>query len=65
LGQCGIDYDCVDVDRLEADSRRTILEEIKKVNPQWTFPTLVAGEINYFFLVSPLPWASGFLGAGP
>lgn len=34
LNQCGIDYDCVDVDRLEADKRRTILEEIKKVNPQ-------------------------------
>jgi glutaredoxin-like protein NrdH len=44
LNQCGIDYDCVDVDRLEADKRRTILEEIKKVNPQCTFPTLVAGE---------------------
>ena len=44
LDQCGIDYDCVDVDRLDADKRRTILEEIKKVNPQCTFPTLVAGE---------------------
>jgi glutaredoxin-like protein NrdH len=44
LNQCGIDYDCVDVDRLDADKRRTILEEIKKVNPQCTFPTLVVGE---------------------
>ena len=44
LDQCGIDYDCVDVDRLDADKRRTILEEIKKVNPQCTFPTMVAGE---------------------
>ena len=44
LNQCHIDYDCVDVDLLEADKRRTILEEIKKVNPQCTFPTLVAGD---------------------
>ena len=44
LDQCGIDYDCVDVDRLDADKRRTILEEIKKVNPQCTFPTMVAGD---------------------
>ena len=33
LNQCGINYDCVDVDRLDTEKRRTILEEIKKVNP--------------------------------
>jgi glutaredoxin-like protein NrdH len=44
LNQCGINYDCVDVDRLDPEKRRTILEEIKKVNPECTFPTLVAGE---------------------
>jgi glutaredoxin-like protein NrdH len=44
LKQCGINYDCVDVDQLEPEKRRTILAEIKKMNPQCTFPTLVAGE---------------------
>ncbi len=44
LKRCGINYDCVDVDQLEPEKRRTILEEIKKLNPQCTFPTLVAGE---------------------
>ena len=44
LNQCGIKYDCVDVDRLDTEKRRAILEEIKKVNPECTFPTLVVGE---------------------
>ncbi len=44
LKECGINYDCVDVDQLEPEKRRTVLEEIKKMNPQCTFPTLVAGE---------------------
>ena len=44
LDKCGIEYDCVDVDRLEGDKRRIFLEEIKKLNPECTFPTLVAGD---------------------
>jgi glutaredoxin-like protein NrdH len=44
LNQCGINYDCVDVDQLEPEKRRTVLEKIKKLNPQCTFPTLVAGD---------------------
>lgn len=44
LKQCGVNYDCVDVDQLNPEKRRTILEEIKKLNPECTFPTLVAGE---------------------
>ena len=44
LNQCGVDYDCVEVDRLEPEKRRTILEKIQQLNPQCTFPTLVAGD---------------------
>ena len=44
LNQCGINYDCVDVDKLEPEKRRTVLEKIKELNPQCTFPTLVAGD---------------------
>jgi glutaredoxin-like protein NrdH len=41
LNQCGVDYDCVDVDRLDAEKRQKFLAEIKKLNPECTFPTLV------------------------
>ena len=44
LNQCQVDYDCVDVDTLDPDRRKTLLEEIRKLNPQCTFPTLVAGD---------------------
>jgi glutaredoxin-like protein NrdH len=44
LKQCRVDYDCVDVDTLGPDQRKTFLEEIQKLNPQCTFPTLVAGD---------------------
>ena len=44
LKQCGVDYDCVDVDMLGPEQRKIFLEEIKKLNPQCTFPTLVAGD---------------------
>jgi glutaredoxin-like protein NrdH len=44
LNLCGIKYDCVEVDQLGPEKRRTILEEIKKLNPQCSFPTLVAGD---------------------
>jgi len=43
LKQCGVDYECVDVDRLEPAQRQAYLAEIKKINPECTFPTLVAG----------------------
>lgn len=44
LKQCGIEYDCVDVDKLEPEEQRAVLEKIKKLNPQCSFPTLVAGD---------------------
>jgi glutaredoxin-like protein NrdH len=44
LKQCGIHYDCVDVDQLDPETRRTILEKIRELNPRCTFPTLVAGD---------------------
>ena len=38
--QCGIDYECVDVDQLDPEKRQIFLEKIKKLNPQCTFPTI-------------------------
>jgi glutaredoxin-like protein NrdH len=44
LTQCGVNYDCVDVDTLEAEQRKKLLEEIRKINPECAFPTLVIGD---------------------
>ena len=44
LTQCGIDHDCVDVDKLDGDKRKELLQEIKRINPQCAFPTIVIGD---------------------
>jgi glutaredoxin-like protein NrdH len=44
LDKCGIDYDCVEVDKLEGDQRREIIDEIKKSNPSCAFPMLIIGD---------------------
>ncbi|MBW2678844.1 MAG: glutaredoxin family protein, partial [Deltaproteobacteria bacterium] len=37
LAECTIEYDFVEVDLLEGDERKVILEDIKKVNPRCSF----------------------------
>ena len=44
LGECGVKYDFTDVDLLDGDERKAILEDIKKFNPRCSFPTIVIGE---------------------
>lgn len=44
LDDCGVKYDCVEVDKLDGDERKNIIEEIKKVNPSCSFPTIVIGD---------------------
>ncbi|MFZ0931666.1 MAG: glutaredoxin family protein [Syntrophobacteraceae bacterium] len=43
LDKCGVDYDCVNVDKLDGDERRMMIEEIKKANPGCAFPMLLIG----------------------
>jgi glutaredoxin-like protein NrdH len=43
LDKCGVDYDCVDVDKLDAEQKRQLIEEIKKNNPLCSFPMLFIG----------------------
>jgi len=43
LDKCGIDYDCVNVDKLEGEERRRMIEEIKKENHGCAFPMLLIG----------------------
>jgi glutaredoxin len=44
LNECTIQYDFVDVDLLEGDERKAILEDVKKFNPRCSFPTIIIGE---------------------
>ena len=43
LNKCGVEYDCVEVDKLDSDQRKQILEEIKVSNPNCAFPMLIIG----------------------
>jgi glutaredoxin len=41
-----VEYDCTDVDLLEGEARESVREELAKVNPRRSFPTLVIdGEV--------------------
>lgn len=39
--ECGIDYDYIDVDQLHGDERQEIVDQLKKLNPALSFPTIV------------------------
>lgn len=40
LDQLGVDYDFIDVDLLQGEERTQVMEEVKKLNPRCSFPTL-------------------------
>ena len=44
LGECGVKYEFTDVDLLDGEERKAILEDIKKLNPRCSFPTVIIGE---------------------
>jgi glutaredoxin-like protein NrdH len=44
LSDCTVLYDFVDVDLLEGEERRAILEDVKKFNPKCSFPTIIIGD---------------------
>jgi len=37
-------YECVHVDLLTGDDRKQVVEEVKRVNPSLSFPTIVIGD---------------------
>jgi len=43
LSECEVEYDFVDVDLLEGEERKAILEDVKKFNPKCSFPTIIIG----------------------
>ncbi len=40
LSECDVEYDYVEVDDLEGEERKAILEDIKAINPRCSFPTI-------------------------
>jgi glutaredoxin-like protein NrdH len=44
LSECTIKYEFVDVDLLEGEERKAILEDVKKFNPKCSFPTVIIGD---------------------
>lgn len=44
FNDCSADYDCVEVDLLTGEERVRMLEEVIKVNPAISFPTILIGD---------------------
>ena len=44
LNACGIDYKCIEVDKLDGEERQKIIDEVKQYNPRCSFPTIVIGD---------------------
>ena len=44
LDDCQVQYDFTDVDLLEGDERAAVLEDVRKLNPRCSFPTIIIGD---------------------
>lgn len=44
LDECKVQYDFDDVDLLQGEERAAILEDVKKINPRCSFPTIIIGD---------------------
>ena len=44
LGDCTIKYEFINVDELQGDERKAIIEDVKRFNPRCSFPTIIIGE---------------------
>ena len=44
LDTCSVKYEFTDVDLLPISERDAILEDVKKINPRCTFPTIIIGD---------------------
>jgi len=44
LDECAVKYDFTDVDLLDGEERAAILEDVRKLNPRCSFPTIIIGE---------------------
>jgi len=44
LDECHVQYEFTDVDLLSNEEKKIIIEDVRKLNPQCTFPTVVIGD---------------------
>jgi len=44
LDECQVKYDFTDVDLLEGEERMAILDDVRKLNPKCSFPTIKIGD---------------------
>jgi glutaredoxin len=44
LSECVVTYEAIDVDLLQGDERKAVLEEVKRLNPRCSFPTILIND---------------------
>jgi glutaredoxin-like protein NrdH len=44
LNELNVDYDYTDVDTLIGEERKTAIEDVRRLNPKISFPTIVIGD---------------------
>ena len=44
MNECAVEYEFTDVDLLQGDERKAILEDVKSYNPKCSFPTIIIGD---------------------
>jgi glutaredoxin len=44
LDECRVQYEFTDVDLLSAEEKKLIMEDIRRLNPDCTFPTIIIGD---------------------
>ncbi len=44
LSELDVDYDYTDVDKLVGEERKTTIEDVRRLNPKISFPTIVIGD---------------------
>ncbi|HYA13898.1 MAG TPA: glutaredoxin family protein [Syntrophales bacterium] len=44
LDECKVQYEFTDVDLLSDEEKKLIMEDVRKLNPDCTFPTIIIGD---------------------
>ena len=44
LNQCNISYNCIDIDKLDGEEKKKVIEEVKELNPKCGVPILKVGD---------------------
>jgi glutaredoxin-like protein NrdH len=44
LNECAASFEFIDVDLLAGEAQKTVLEDVKKFNPECSFPTIIIGD---------------------